>query len=135
MEEKILTAEQMMEECAAHPEKQQIFTLEKMLREAEYPFWFNYRDDLRPTPFGEMSADDINWEEYNFLIEVGRLAGYNLAELSITFSTGKDKTKLEVLDMRGAKDNPEAKAEDGELTVDLTAEEAMEIIEKFFETV
>ena len=82
-----------------------------------------------------MSADDINWEEYNFLIEVGRLAGYNLAELSITFSTGKDKTKLEVLDMRGAKDNPEAKAEDGELTVDLTAEEAMEIIEKFFETV
>ena len=120
---------------ALHPEREEIFKLEELLINEDMPMFFNLREDLRPTPFGEMSADDINWEEYNFLIEVGRLAGYNLAELSITFSTGKDKTKLEVLDMRGAKDNPEAKAEDGELTVDLTAEEAMEIIEKFFETV
>lgn len=125
----------MKEMRALHPEREEIFKLEELLINEDMPMFFNLREDLRPTPFGEMSADDINWEEYNFLIEVGRLAGYNLAELSITFSTGKDKTKLEVLDMRGAKDNPEAKAEDGELTVDLTAEEAMEIIEKFFETV
>lgn len=134
MEEKILTAEEKMEECAAHPERQQIFTLEKMLNEAGYPFWFNYREDLRPTPFGELPESAIDWNGYGFLIEVGRLAGYNLAEISVTFSTGSDNKLLEVLDMRPAKDNPDAKAEDGTLITDLTAEQAMEIIEKFFET-
>lgn len=133
MEEKFLTAEEKMEECAAHPEREQIFALEKMLSEAGYPFFFNFRDDLRPTPLGQLSADDINWDEYNFLIEVGRLAGYDLAEISVTFSTGNNKKLLELLDMRPAKDKPDAKAEDGELSIDLTAEECMKIIEKFFE--
>lgn len=133
MDEKILTAEEKMEECAAHPEREQIFTLEKMLSEAGFPYYFNFRDDLRPTPLGQLSADDIDWDEYNFLIEVGRLAGYDLAEISVTFSTGNNKKLLELLDMRPAKDKPDAKAEDGELSVDLTAEQCMEIIEKFFE--
>ena len=133
MDEKILTAEERMEECAAHPEKEQIFALEKMLSEAGYPFYFNYRQDLRPTPLGQMDPGAIDWDSYGFLIEVGRLAGYDLAEISVTFSTGNNKKLLELLDMRPAKDKPDAKAEDGELTVDLTAEQCMEIIEKFFE--
>lgn len=133
MEEKILNAEEKMEACAAHPEKQQIFALEKMLSEAGYPYFFNYREDLRPTPFGQKDPGSIDWDSYNFLIEVGRLAGYDLAQISVTFSTGNDKKLLELLDMRPAGDKENATAEDGTLTIDLTAEGCMEIIEKFFE--
>lgn len=133
MEKNFLTAEEKMEACASHPDKQQIFALEKMLAEAGYPFYFNFREDLRPTPLGEIRPESIDWDSYSFLIEVGRLAGYDLAEISVTFSTGNDKKLLELLDMRPAGDNPNATAKDGELTVDMTAEDCMEVIEKFFE--
>ena len=133
MEEKILTAGNKKEVWAEYPEKEQIFVLEKMIVEAGIPYHFNFREDLRPTPFGEMSADDINWDRYNFLIEIGEPVDNGLSEISVTFSTGNNKELLELLDMRSAKGKQDIKAEDGELTKDLTAEQCMEIIEKFFE--
>lgn len=128
------TAEKKMEACSLHPEKQQIFYLEKMLDEAGFPYYFNFREDLRPiVGKDEGDPESIDWDSYNFLIEVGRLAGYDLAQISITFSTGGDNTLLELLDMRAAGDKEDATAEDGELSVNLTAEDCMKIIEKFFD--
>lgn len=132
MEEKILTAGDKKEAWIEHPEREQIFILEKLILKTNHPYYFNFRDDLKATPFGEMSADDINWDRYNFLIEVGEPVGSGLSEISVTFSTGNNKELLELLDMRSAKGKQDIKAEDGELTRDLTAEQCMEIIEKFF---
>lgn len=123
MGKKFLTAEEKMEACTEYPEREQIFALEKMLSEAGYPYYFNFREE---------NKDDINWDEYKFLIEVGRPAGYALSQISVTFSNGNDKKLLELLDMRPAGDKEDATAEEGELTIDLTAEQCMEIIEKFF---
>lgn len=126
----------LMELCERHPEKEQIFYLAKMLQEAGYPFYFNFLEDLRPTPMDHDGRDpeaDIDWDSYKFLIEVGHLAGDELAQLSICFNSEGDDELLELLDMRPADGKPDAKAEDGELTRDLTAEAIMEIIEKFFD--
>lgn len=125
-----------MEACANHPEKQQIFYLEKMLIEAGYPYFFNFWDDLGHMLDGGADGDpeSIDWDSYKFLIEVGQLAGYELPQISISFSTGRNHTLLELLDMRPAGDEENVTAEDGELSVDLTAEECMKIIEIFFET-
>lgn len=126
----------MMRLCDKHPEKEQIFCLVNMISEAGYPFFFNFLEDLRPTPFNQEGGDpekDIDWDTYNFLIEVGQPVGRNLSQLSICFNHEGDNTLLELLDMRVASGKPDATAEDGELTTDMTAEEVMEVIEKFFD--
>jgi hypothetical protein len=129
-------AEERMEACAGHPEKQQIFYLEKMLLEAGYPYFFNFWEELRPTPFQEEGdpEKDIDWEHYNFLIEIGRPAGYGYSQISVCFDQSGDGTLLELLDMRPAEGKKKPTAEDGELYSGLTAEQAMEIIENFFKT-
>jgi hypothetical protein len=129
-------AEERMEVCSGHPERQQIFHLEKMLLEAGYPYYFNFWEELRPTPFRQEGGDpekDIDWEHYNFLIEVGRQAGYGYSQISVCFDKSGDGTLLELLDMRPAEGKKNPTAEDGELHSGLTSEQAMEIIEKFFE--
>ena len=129
-------AELKMESCKNHPEKQQIFYLEKMLDEAGYPYFFNFREDMQPAFGGEADGDpeSIEWDSYNFLIEVGQLAGYDLAQLSICFNRNGDGRLLELLDMRPAENRKNPTAKDGELYTSMTAEECMEIIEKFFES-
>lgn len=127
--------EARMEACKNHPERQQIFYLEKMLLEADYPYFFNFWEELRPTPFNHDGGDpekDIDWDKFNFHIEIGQPAGYGLSELSICFNTKGDPELLELLDMRKAihKENPTAM--DGELYQGLTAEQAMEFIERYF---
>lgn len=124
-----------MEACKNHPEKQQIFYLEKMLIEAGYPYFFNFWEDLRPVFGGGEDGDpeSIDWDSYHFLIEVGQLAGYDLAQISVCFNQKGDGTLLELLDMRCAADKENPTAEDGELHADMTAEKCMEIIERFFE--
>lgn len=52
--------------CEEHRKYQQIFYLEKMLKEAGYPYHFNFNDDY----------PDIIWDEYGFCIEIGHKAGY-----------------------------------------------------------
>ena len=110
--------------CEKHPEKEQIFSLVKMLTEAGYPFYFNFYEDLKPTPFGPEGdpETDIDLEQYRFLVEVGEPVQPGLTEVSVCFNQEGDEKLLELLDMRTVKD--------GALHRDLTAEEAMEIIEK-----
>lgn len=133
---KEVKAMELMSYTENHPEQEQIFYLAKMITEAGYPFYFNFLDDLRPTPFNQDGGNpeaDIIWDEYKFLIEVGRPAGAALSEISITFNQEGDKTLLELLDMRNAPEG--AAAEAGELTRDMKAEECMEIIERYFESI
>lgn len=129
------TAEMRMEACKNHPEKQQIFYLEKMLDEAGYPYFFNFREDLRPVFGGSEDGDSesIDWDSYKFLIEVGQLAGYELAQISVCFNHEGNQELLELLDMRAAGDKKNPTAEDGELHINMTAEDCMEIIERFFD--
>lgn len=127
--------EERFEVCRNHPEREAIFYLEKMLIEAGYPYYFNFWEDLRGR-FGEPDKDpeSIDWNEYNFLIEIGRPAGCGISEISVCFNTQGDTELLELLDMRKVIDKADATAEDGELHCGLTAEAAMEIIEKYFLT-
>lgn len=128
-------AEMRMESCRNHPEKQQIFYLEKMLDEAGYPYFFNFREDMRPVFGGGEDGDpeSIDWDSYNFLIEVGQLAGFALAQISVCFNHEGNRELLELLDMRAAGDKENPTAEDGELHTGMTAEDCMEIIERFFD--
>lgn len=128
-------AKARFEVCKNHPKQQEIFKLEQLLIEAGYPYYFNVWEDLRPTPFDQDGGNpetDINWDEYNFLIEVGRPSGYGYSEISVGLSSGMDHTLLELLDMRPAAGKENPTLEDGELHIDLTAEMALGIIEKFF---
>lgn len=118
-----------------HPEKIEIFRLEAGLLEAGFPYFFNLWDDMRPTPFKDEPGDpdsDINWELYEFHIEVGQAAGYALAQISVVFD--KDHPgRLELLDMTGA-EGINATAEDGTLYKDLSAEDCLRRIVKYFDS-
>ncbi len=123
-----------MEACRDHPEKQQIFYLEKMLLEAGYPYFFNFWEDMRSVFGGEDGdPESIDWDSYHFLIEVGQLAGFALAQISVCFNREGNRELLELLYMRAAGDKENPSVEDGELHVDMTAEDCMEIIERFFD--
>ncbi len=111
----------------------EMFSLVEMLEDANSPFFFNLYEDLRPTPFGQLSPDDIDWEHYNLAVEVGRPVAVGLAEISIIMSTGERKELLELLDMRPALEKPniaELTPDDGRLTKDMTAEQCFEAIKK-----
>lgn len=128
-------AELRMEACSNHPERRQIFYLEKMLIEAGYPYFFNFWEDLRPVFGGgeDRDPESIDWDSYNFLIEVGQLAGFALAQISVCFNHEGNRELLELLDMRVAEGRENPTAEEGELHVDMTAEDCMGIIERFFD--
>ncbi len=111
----------------------EMFSLVEMLEEASFPFFFNLYDDLRPTPFGQLSPDDIDWEHYGLAVEVGKPVAVGLAEISVIMSTGEKKELLELLDMRPALEKPniaELTPDDGRLTKDMTAEQCFEAIKK-----
>jgi hypothetical protein len=124
------------EVCRNHPRQQQIFHLEKMLLEAGYPYYFNFWEELRPTPFeqnGRNPETSIDWDTFNFLIEIGRQVGTGYAQISVTFDHDGNGELLEILDMREVEGWSNPSISDGELHAGLTSEQAMEIIEKFFE--
>lgn len=128
-------AEIRMNACKNHPKKQQIFYLEKLLGEAGYPYFFNFWEDLRPVFGGDKGEDpeSIDWDSYNFLIELGQPVGFGLAQISVCFNQTGDQKLLELLDMRMAENKENPTAKDGELHTDMTAEGCMEIIKKFFD--
>ena len=98
-----------------------------------FPYYFNIWEDLRPTPFNDELDPEtaIDWDKYNFLIEIGDRVGRGLSMISVCFNHQGDNTLLELLDMRlAAADKDDLTAEDGILYVDLTAEKAMEIIQE-----
>lgn len=125
-----------MAACENHPKQHEIFYLEKMLLEAGYPYFFNFWEDLRPTPFEQEEKDlekAIDWEHYYFNIQINRKAMAPAPDLSIEVS---ESGKLVLNDFREAiaaglsgKDMVAARV----IHKDITAEQAMEIIENFFE--
>lgn len=129
----------IMNTCAGHPDKRQIFLLEKLLILAGKPYAFSFWEELRPVFGGEEPRDpeSIDWETFPFLIEAGDPIAPGLSQISVCFDTDgaeKDGEKLlELLDMTGHENGREVKAEDGVLYKALTAEACMEIMEKFFE--
>ena len=126
--------EARMKVCQGHPDQQEIFLLEKFLIESGHPYFFNFWEDLRPVFGGDPDGDPegIDWNTYKFLIEIGEPAGVGLSRMSVCFSTGNDPKLLELLDVRPAAGRENPTAADGRLYKDLTAAQAMEIIEKFF---
>lgn len=120
----------MAEVRAEHPETEEIFKLEELLDNAGYPYFFNLREELRPTPFGALTARDIDWDNYPFRIDIDGKSEESIksgyAPMSVTFSTGSDGKLLEVLDMRGQTD-----PKNGKLTTDLTAEQCFEILKQY----
>lgn len=109
----------------AHPEATEIFSLEKLMQEAGFNYWFNYNDDCG-------MDDDFFDEEYEYLIETqtGELIG--LRAVITVFQ--RDNGLLELLDMRPARGKESPSDSDGELHTGLSASDAMEIIEEFFKT-
>ena len=132
MEREVVFPERM-EVCQNHPDKAEIFWLEQMLIKADYPYYFNFWEDLRPVFGGEEDGDpeSIDWNTYKFLIEVGRPAGNSHAEISVCFNREGDPKLLELLEIR-TQDNHEEATE--KLYFGLSAEAAMEIIENYFKT-
>lgn len=41
---------------------EEIFKLEELLKESEIPYYFNYREENRPTPFGTVPVEFMNEE-------------------------------------------------------------------------
>lgn len=126
--------ESRMEVCASHPKQQQIFHLEKMLLEAGFPYYFNFWEELRPTPFNQEGNDpeSIDWDNYHFCIEFERGAGMEYPLMSVEIDS---EGLLFITDMRpAAAQNIPASEIDrvSENYTGLTSEQAMEIIEEFF---
>lgn len=134
MEREVVFAERM-EVCQNHPERSEIFWLEQMLIKAGHPYFFNFWEDLKPTPFNQDGGDpekDIDWDNYNFLIEIGEPVREGLSAISVSFNTAGEPNLLELLDARPVVGKTDINM--GYLHAGLTAEAAMEIIEEFFKT-
>lgn len=117
--------------CATHPKQRNIFFLEKMLLEAGYPYFFNFWEELRPTPFDHDGGDpekDIDWEAYHFCIELERPAFAPYPLMSVEMDADG---LLLITDMRPAAESkiPPVVSYRG-----LSPEQAMEIIKDFFKT-
>ena len=103
---------------------------------SSFPFFFNLYDDLRPTPFGQLSPDKIDWEHYGLAIEVGKPVSVGMGEISIHMSSGENKELLQLLDRRPMVEilnMIELKPDDGRLTKDMTAKQCFEVIKKYYE--
>ena len=127
MEREIVFPERM-KVCQNHPEKAEIFWLEQMLIKAGHPYHFNFWEDLRPTPFNHDGGDpekDIDWDGYDFMIEIERIVDDELTRIDIRFSPD-NKERLCISQPIPAEDCVRA-------YLGLSAEEVMEIIEKIFQ--
>lgn len=104
--------------CRNHPEKREIFLLEKLLIEAGYPYFFNLWEDLRPTPFDQEEKDPetaIDWERYNFTILMEDFTDWPRPIIAVYFSVDKKLLTVEDVEKGIKYDN-------------YTAEQAMEYI-------
>lgn len=112
----------MIDFLKTHPEATEIFKLEQILEDGGFGFWFSFDDDIQ-------SGEEIFDDEYVYIIEIqtGELIG---SRAPITVFQRSDG--LEVLDMQPARGKEFPADCDGELHCGLLAEQAMEIIEKFF---
>lgn len=126
-------AEERFAVCQNHPEQQEIFKLEKLLIESGRPYYFNFWEDLRAVFGGAEDGDpeSIDWNSYDFLIEVPSDAQMNNGAKIVIVRFSKDvKNLLEVWSCSHI-GNDELTPKN--ISVNASADEVMEIIEKFFE--
>ena len=124
-----------MEVCQNHPERSEIFWLEQMLIKAGHPYHFNFWEDLRPTPFNHEGGDpeSIDWDSYEFMIEITPPAGEGRSKINVYFNSQGDPKLLQLFDTHpaaGVKEFPSSW--DTVAFYELSAERAMEIIENIF---
>ena len=117
-------AEERMKVCQNHPEKQEIFKLEALLIEAEYPYFFNFWEDIRGV-FGGTEEDPecINWDTYPFWMEIEDPATKKLVE--VRFNQDWDPTMLDVEEV--------VPGGSGASHIGLSAGKAIEVIKNYFE--
>jgi hypothetical protein len=101
--------------CEKHREYQHIFYLEKMLKEAGYPYFFNFNRDY----------PDIIWGKYEMQIDIEQRAGFKKPMLEIFCDGGL----LKLCDYR---ENQTPETAQGKFCDGLTSEDCMQIIEKIF---
>lgn len=106
-----------------HPEKLEMFKLEAELIKTGLPYFFNFWEDIRPVFGGEEEDPErINWDTYPFWMEIEDPETGK--KIEVCFS--KDEPELLVVDeiVPGGR---------GATYLSLTAENAIEVIKKYFE--
>ena len=108
---------------------EEIFKLEELLKESEIPFYFNYREENRPTPFGGES--NIDWSKEQLVITVGPPTG-RFFENAITILA--DAPENAEVQNRVSVNIDDPETDDLEIGVhyNLTAEQAFELIKEQF---
>lgn len=103
-----------------HPEKQLIFKLARALDEELLPYYFNFDDEVKPTPFNleGNNPESIDWANYPFRIEI---ILRDRKSLSVIFNHGERKDLLELCDLNT-----------DELFTDMTVESIIDIAKKYF---
>lgn len=106
-----------------------IFKLEELLKESEIPYYFNYREENRPTPFGGES--NVDWSKEQMVITIGPPTG-RVWENAITI-LGNNSEIAEVPHRVSVNiDEPETDDYEQAVYYNLTAEQAFEIIKEQF---
>lgn len=110
----------------------EIFKLEQLLLQDEeqaIPYLFSYREECRPTPFGEVDEDCIDWSQIPLDITIAPVEGDEVGGTRISVRPMDQQDEDSLLNLLDSTD-----PENGYLYfVDLTAEAAYEIIlDRFF---
>lgn len=123
-----------IEVCEKHLEKRAIFELEQILIENDVPYFFNFWDDLRPTPFGrESDPESIDWDTYIFRIEIGEPVADGIANLSVVFNKDGDKTLLELAVAHPEEGQQDAREPRCDVFKNLDAQMAGEMIKQLYQ--
>lgn len=93
----------------------EIFKLYEVLQESGMPYFFNWLEDQKPTPFDE--GQKIDEENYNYLISIGPIDGV------VVEAEAGEAGLLRIVD----------NTKNGAVTNNVTAEEAFKILKERFE--
>lgn len=106
-----------------------IFKLEELLKESGIPFFFNYREENRPTPFGGES--NIDWSKEQLVITIGPPTG-RIFENAITI-LGNASVNAEIPNRVSVNiDEPETDELEIGVYYNLTGEQAFELVKEQF---
>lgn len=125
--------------CANHPKQRPIFELERILLESGYPYYFNFWEELRPTPFNQDGGDpekDIDWEHYRFIIELdppGRKVWMPYPTISVCLEADGSLTVMDARPALKEKAMPEELESKAVFYRVQTAQQAMEHIQGIFD--
>lgn len=108
---------------------EEIFKLEELLKESEIPFYFNYREENRPTPFGGES--NIDWSKEQSVITIGPPTG-RVWQNAITILAAAPENAEAPNRVSVHIDEPETDDYEEAVYYNLTAEQAFELIKEQF---